>query len=192
MTNRPANIEDASNCRLSAKRVSTSRRFVMAGTLVSVLAIGSFAQPVDMMVVGGQALRVGMSREEAIAKLRVCCELTGGGDSFFIQSKTGPPFELLGGIWFSQGRVSRIRPDRSYSDDREVAGFGLALFRITSELTQSGPSQAVIGTATTELSNGTERTITIQFANGRVLTVSALNPDKGSAAVQVSEELSTR
>ena len=140
MTNRPVNVEDTGTCRLSVKRVSGPRRFVMAGGLVSVLAIGSFAQPVDTVVVGGQALRVGMSREEAIAKLGVCCQLTGGGDSFFIQSKTGPPFDLLGGIWFSQGRVSRIRRDRSYSDDREVVGFqkdGTLVFQNLSPLSCS-------------------------------------------------------
>ena len=81
------------------------RRVFLAicGLVTVVLVSASLAQPAEMIVIGGQLFRIGMSKEEALAKLGICCQLSGADDSFFVQSKSGPPFEVLGAIWFNGG-----------------------------------------------------------------------------------------
>lgn len=175
-------------------RPSTARWFAHPfaaafGLATVVLVSASFAQGVETMVVGGQILQVGMSRAEALAKLSACCQLIGANDSFFVHSKGG---DLLGGVWFSEGRVSRVRRERAYSSALETSRLALALFRAVSERLPSGSSTAVVEAVATEMSNGTDRAVTIRFPNGRSLTLSVGGPDGFPSAARISEDLFER
>jgi hypothetical protein len=112
-----------------------------------------------------------------VAALDACCRLSGSGDAFFIISKSGPPFETLGAVWFKDGRVSMLRRDRASSDSVDTASFALTLFRLVSEASGPNGAVAVVRTETSELSNATTRTIRLQFGDGRALTVTLLSAD---------------
>jgi hypothetical protein len=141
----------------------------------------------DDITIGGQMFRLGMPRSEAMVRLNACCKLAGSNDSFFIESKDGPPFSILGAVWFRGGRVSALRLDRARSDDAKTVAFVLGLYRVLSDVAP-GTSVASVGTSVSELSNGTTRTITIRLQTSKVLTISVHNPDDGSAWAELSEE----
>lgn len=181
--------------RRVSRRWNGTRQYFLAAVcvlLAVVLVPTSLGQGSDI-VIGGQAFRVGMSRADAMTRLDTCCHLTGGDNSFFIWTKNGPPSEILGGIWFSGGRVSMLRLDRAHSEDPTTAAFALSLYPILLESTTPNPSAATIGTSTTELANGTERAITIRFASGKSITMSVGSLDgRASGFGQISEERQAR
>jgi hypothetical protein len=75
----------------------------------------------------GQRLELGMSKSEALARLAECCRMTGSKDSFFLASKHGPPFRMLGAIWFAEDKVSELKLHLDQFQERESSKLGRLL-----------------------------------------------------------------
>jgi len=141
---------------------------------VALMVLGLDAQnPPQVITLGGQTFEIGMSREKALAELSTCCTISPGApepDSWSVTTK-GPPFEILGFIWFAKGKVSMIRRDRGQFRQEEAVSLAQSLFRLISEAEQSGSQMGMIETATEEGTNLTIRTITLRFRSGKSIVL---------------------
>jgi hypothetical protein len=93
-----------------------------------------------------ERFELGMPKSEALARLAECCRMSGSKDSFTLISKHGPPFRMLGDIWFAEDKVSELRLHLDQFQEPESSKLGRLLFRRASEITHSEPGRAIIVT----------------------------------------------
>jgi len=154
------------------------------------LPVAAAAQDSTDIAIEGQALRLGMTRAAVDTALAGCCKTDGSADSTFVYSKTGPPFRIVGALWFVDGRLSRVRRDRAQSTDQQAVELALSLFRVIDESSGSAPTPARVQAETSEMANGTKRTVRISFDNGKSIAVSVNLADdqRLGRSVDISEE----
>lgn len=149
----------------------------------------------ETIILEGQTFEVGMSKQDALARLSICCKISGRDDSYFVTSKESP-YNIMGGIWFADDKVSMVKKESGQFMNGEAINFGQTLFRLLSEISHSKEQAIVLQTSTKEGSNATFRNISLQFSNGRSVVVLISKVDANNSglpdAVDVYELLEKR
>jgi hypothetical protein len=170
---------------------SKAFRPVLALAFCIVLPLSAGQKPADFYF-GGQRLNIGMQESDAVASMSVCCTLTPPvsssdrtvGSGHFIRTKDGPPYRMLGSIWFADGKVSRISQPidedfDGYNDD--VVRLARALSRALAATSGDSSSTLMLSVQHTRMSNGNGDTVSLTFPNGRGIELQVItldNPDK--------------
>jgi len=143
---------------------------------------------------GEQKISIGMSEREALKALSSCCKLSppaepdhdtipspeGGIDGHFILSKDPTP-TVLGGIYFSQGKVVRL--SRDLAPDVDAYNEDLVAFiRAFKRALPEGSNSAVLTLRHESLINGESDTLALVFPNGHgvELRIGLLDPSKAT------------
>jgi len=149
----------------------------------------------EAMTLGGQRFEIGMSKEEALAELSMCCSIAPAAPaphSWSVKT-SGPPFESLGFIWFAKGKVSMVEQSHGQFQQADAVNLAQSLFRIISADSRSKSEATITQTDTTEGSNLTIRTVTLRFGSGRsvVLTINKVDPNRAKMGdwVEINERL---
>ena len=169
---------------------SVKRIIGLAAALALVLPL-SAGQREPEFYFSGKSLTVGMAESSAVTSLAACCTLTPAVNAsdkpevggHFIRTKEGPPYRILGSIFFRNGRVSRIeRPlDEDfdgYNDD--VVRVARALYRALAPTTGDSSSTVSLSLQHLRMSNANGDVLSLSFPNGRgiQLQITTLdNPD---------------
>jgi hypothetical protein len=133
--------------------------------------------PPERLIIGGESFTVGMAQEEVMKKLEKCCSPSRSADpkSFFIFDKNRS--EILGAVWFRQGKLERVRGEGPYSQDPAAISFATSLFRLLSACEPSGAATIVLQTDAREASNASTKVVTFVFRNGRSIELEIVAPD---------------
>jgi len=139
----------------------------------------------ETIFIGGESLSLGMAQQEATRRLEKCCSISVVNDprdpnvkSSFISNKDRT--DILGSIWFRDGKVKRLQREGEFSQNPESIRLVLALYRLLSQATHSEPVTVVLHAGTQELSNGSSKTITLTFSEGRSVQIDIASPDNTS------------
>ena len=172
------------------KRKNGLSRLILGIALCTVLPLSAGQKPPELYF-GGHRLTVGMRVSDVAVAISTCCVLTppiGAADSgeggHFIRTKEGPPYRLLGSIWFRAGKVSRIsQPIDSEFDgyNDEAVHLARALYRALAPTTGDSSSTVLLSVQHTRMSNGEGDTLSLSFPNGRGIELQVItldNPDK--------------
>jgi hypothetical protein len=138
--------------------------------------------------IGGATFRIGMSRQEAMSLVAECCGTSAvSSDGMFLLNKASN--EIIGAIFFKDGRVSGLRRDEKQSQNKEVADFILSLYRsVLDRNSLIQPSVVTLSAFSEELSNATSRHLTLTFPDGRRLHLTQSTLDNGEVVVDLQEE----
>lgn len=165
--------------RTSANRILV----VVPFAIFLVLPITADQEP-PVFVFGGHRLYVGMSKHDALAALSNCCKLSPPAESdiekepvpegvvlgHFIQTKSGPPYRMLGSISFFNGKVLRVT--RPLADEVDTSNDDLVAF--VRALKRSLPSEATdseivvhVSVRHERVANAESDAVFLSFSNGR-------------------------
>jgi hypothetical protein len=139
----------------------------------------------------GQRLSIGMSQTDVANSLAHCCKLSPPLDSeiekkpyakgrmlgHFIVSKEDSSFEILGGVFFVDGRVARLtRPlDKDIDgSNEEVVSFARAIKRTLPDSTTT----ALVSVRHEQTSNAETDVINLSFPDGRGIEIHLGTLDK--------------
>jgi len=137
--------------------------------------------------IGGASLRIGMPRLEAMELIGRCCTSSPLSDSMFIMDKNSN--DIIGDIFFKDGRVRSLRRHDKHSQHKEASDFMLAVYRSVLERNTSVQSLNVTLSAfSEEMANATKRHLLLTFPNGRKLRISQTSVDTGELVVDLEEE----
>jgi len=141
--------------------------------------------------VKGQRLTVGMSQTEVATSLAQCCKLSPTLESgvekepyakgrmlgHFIVPKEDSSFEILGGIFFVDGRVARLtRPlDRDMDGSNEEL---VSFVRTIKRTFPDGTTTALVSVRHEQTSNAETDVITMSFPDGRGIEIHLGTLDK--------------
>lgn len=134
---------------------------------------------------GGQRIYVGLSQIKATMALSSCCELSPkeikpipipgkGAPGQFILSKDHN--EILGSIWFSEGKVSRVSRDLAVNVDSYSQDL-VSFMKILKRSLPEGTNEAVVTIKHKSMSNGDSDEITIVFPDGHGIELEIVTLD---------------
>jgi hypothetical protein len=132
--------------------------------------------------IGGEVIRLGMSREQALKMLSSCCNPALGANTIFVQArKDSYPVVFGGTVYLDRvGKVSGIAADRYWNTDHNSLDISLAFYRVIDSISHGQPKQVTIYTRNLEFSNGSGKFIAMEFPDGRRVRVEITKPDQPS------------
>jgi hypothetical protein len=162
-----------------------------------VLSMAADQKP-PMFLFGGKPFYVGMSEHEAEESLAVCCTLSPPVDAgveklaapagkllgHMILAKEESPLHMLGGIYFSQGKVVRItRPLDNNLDNwnEHLVTFARALNRALSPSVGDAERLVRVSVRHERLSNAESDILSFEFPEGRGIEIQIGTLDKADA-----------
>lgn len=118
---------------------------IITAFFVSCIQCRVYAGGSDAIYFGSIELRVGMEQDLVKARLSEQFSLVDlKGGSWFVRTKDGPPFTILGSVIFLDGKLYAVQ--RSWSPEDQQKGFELArnLFRIISQFVKEGNDVCIL------------------------------------------------
>jgi len=97
--------------------------------------------------------------------------------------------DMVGDIFFEDGRVSSLRRHDKHSQHKEASDFMLSVYRSVLERNTSVQSLNVtLSSFSEEMASATKRHLLLTFPNGRKLRISQTSVDTGELVVDLEEE----
>jgi len=135
--------------------------------------------------IGGQFLRLGIDKKEALAKISAHRKWIPLGDSAVLvlasdtNDDTNGADGFNGMLYFQSGKVSGIAADKDWIT--EPAGYetSLAFYRLVDGITHGSPSQVTVYTRNVDGTNGTSKSVVMRFTNGRLIKLGMITLDPG-------------
>lgn len=164
LTNRVSQLESENSWLRLALAVVLSICFIFVFGVWTNSANGQNVR--ETINFAGQDFELGISKREALKRLALCCKIDGSDDSYFVETKQSP-FEVLGGIWFTNEKVSMLKKDAAQFNNGESVNLAQTLYRLLSRTPIPIPQPVVLEAGTEEGSNVTVRRVKLRFASGR-------------------------
>jgi len=157
-------------------------------------AKGGIAPGEETIAMGVVRLWLGMERRDVINRLRsqYTVRPTHEDDpsgSLMVVTKEGPPFSVLGTVYFRGARLSSVYRDWSPDDQERAFEFASLVYGVFSELIKEGKSSCMISAGAGQAPDSEQKTVTFSCGAKRI-EVSTLIYSQGRGAM-ITEMLGT-
>jgi len=171
----------------------TKRQLIVAA-FTAVCLLGQ--QTGDYITFGDERLKLGMPRNQVLARLVGSFDLSGkeGRTSpcesdCVIWEKGGPPSKWVGNIGFTGGRLDGASKSWGPDDQAQGVPTAQAFYGAMSELVKGGVEQCYVQVGERESPGADARSVNITCGDGHVVGINILRSDRYGDAVDVSERL---